>query len=402
MMKRRSYLLALAVVVTGWLVSGVTAQGAGRIAPVNKARTERWSPEKIQKWYAQQEWLVGANFLPSTAINQVEMWDAETFDTKTIQRELALAHGLGFNIVRVYLHDTCFEKDGEGLMKRMDQLLDLCKANEIKPLFVFFDDCWLCPSQVPNLVPEPRPGTHNSGWLQSPGQALVRTYPSNPVLQKKLKKYVQTVLRRFAQDERILGWDLYNEPGNRASVRFDEQGEEIPGEKRAKPTLAGTAALLNAAYDWAWEVNPSQPLTSGIWEKSKALKEIRTIQLTRSDLLSFHCYNGGGDIKEYYIPTLAKNAPGRPAMCTEYMARSGSTFVNDLPVFKEHNIGAINWGLVSGKSQTIYGWGTWKKPGPTPEPEKWFHDILRPDGSAYNPAEVKFIREITDRKKASK
>ncbi len=39
---------------------------------------KRWSVEKANEWYAKQPWLVGCNFIPSTAVNQLEMWQEET------------------------------------------------------------------------------------------------------------------------------------------------------------------------------------------------------------------------------------------------------------------------------------------------------------------------------------
>ncbi len=66
----------------------------------------KWSANKAKEWYAKQGWLKGSNFQPSTAINQLEMFQAETFDTAAINRELGWAQGLGFNVMRVYLHHS--------------------------------------------------------------------------------------------------------------------------------------------------------------------------------------------------------------------------------------------------------------------------------------------------------
>jgi hypothetical protein len=89
------------------------------------------------------------------------------------------------------------------------------------------------------------------------------------------------------------------------------------------------------------------------------------------------------------------------------MAREfGTTFEFSLPIFKKENVGCYNWGFVAGKSQTHFGWSTIlelqekKKNGEyvtddeIPEPEEWFHDLLRKDGSAYMLSEVDFIKKI--------
>jgi hypothetical protein len=87
----------------------------------------------------------------------------------------------------------------------------------------------------------------------------------------------------------------------------------------------------------------------------------------------------------------------RPLLCTEYMARPvGSTFDPVMPYLKQERIGAYNWGFVAGKTQTIYPWDSWQK-AYSSEPPVWFHDIFRPDGTAYDIKEVAFIRKVTEK-----
>src|SRR5437762_6188135 len=105
-----------------------------------ESKSEPWSPEKAAAWYKEQPWLVGCNFLPSTAINQLEMWQADTFDPKTIDRELGWAASIGMNTCRVYLHDLAYEQDPAGFKERLSQFLVICKRHGIRPVLVFFDD----------------------------------------------------------------------------------------------------------------------------------------------------------------------------------------------------------------------------------------------------------------------
>jgi hypothetical protein len=58
-------------------------------------------------------------------------------------------------------------------------------------------------------------------------------------------------------------------------------------------------------------------------------------------------------------------------------------------------VAAFNWGLVDGKSQTIYPWDSWNKSYDA-APALWFHDIFRRDGKPYRPQEVAYIRAITE------
>src|SRR6187455_2063217 len=93
--------------------------------PETIAPRARWTIEQANAWYAKQPWLVGCNYSPRTAINQLEMWQAETWDPQTIDQELGWAHDLGFTSVRVFLHDLVWKNDRQGLLRRMDKFLDL-------------------------------------------------------------------------------------------------------------------------------------------------------------------------------------------------------------------------------------------------------------------------------------
>ena len=128
----------------------------------------QWTEKEARDWYGRQPWPVGCNYIPSTAINQLEMWQAETFDEAANDRELGWAAGLGFNTVRVYLHDLLWEQDVRGFMGRIDRFLAIAARHGIRPMFVLFDGVW-DPFPKPGPQPSPRPHLHNSGWVQSPG-----------------------------------------------------------------------------------------------------------------------------------------------------------------------------------------------------------------------------------------
>ncbi|OXU16105.1 cellulase family glycosylhydrolase [Sedimentisphaera salicampi] len=352
-----------------------------------EAGNSQWSVEKAKQWYSKQPWMVGCNFLPSTAINQIEMWQELTWDPETIDKELGWAQELGFNTVRVYLHDLVYEHEKEGFIKRIDEFLDICQKHGMRPLFVFFDDChWAWPHM--GVQPKPVPGVHNSGWKHSPGWFTTKAYEKGTVSKtekKKLEDYIKTILTEFSDDKRILGWDLYNEPGR-------------SGNKPIK--------LLKDTWQWAWDVRPSQPLTACV--NGCANDQAKRINAKNSDIYSFHSYhNPKGTQKQ--IEFAKKDSSGRPIFCTEYMARTkGSTFQNCLPVFKEEKISCWNWGLVDGKSGTKWPWssrtrdrGGQIRPVPSSDPDNapsdppvWFHDIFRKDGTPYRQAEVDFIKKF--------
>ena len=176
---------------------------------VTETRGERWTEEQAASWFTDHGWIRGSNFNPSTAINQLEMWQAGSFDPITIDRELGWAAEIGMNCMRVYLHHVAWEVDPEGFKNRMDQYMQIAGKHGIKTMFVFFDDCWNATYQA-GPQPEPKPGVHNSGWVRDPGDLLF----DKPELINTLEAYVRDVMNHFRNDKRIVMWDLYNEPGN--------------------------------------------------------------------------------------------------------------------------------------------------------------------------------------------
>jgi len=324
-----------------------------------------WSVKQAEAWQKENGWLRGSNFNPSTAINQLETWQAESFDTKTIDRELGWAESIGMNCMRVYLHHLAWDVDKQGFKKRMDKYLEIADSHGIKTIFVFFDDCWN-PTYQAGKQPDPKPGVHNSGWVRDPGDLLYQ----QPQLVNKLEAYVKDILTAFKDDKRIVLWDLYNEPGN------NNQGNK-------------SMPLLKKVFEWGWAIRPSQPMSAGVWNSS--LTELNQFQLKNSDIITYHNYEDPAK-HQAAIDTLRNF--GRPLLCTEYMARrNNSLFQNIMPMLKKENIGAINWGLVDGKSNTKYAWDE-PIPGGA-EPLLWFHEIFRTDGTPYKQEEVDLIKSLT-------
>jgi len=358
-------------------------------AAVAHPQTSRWSEQKANDWYAQQPWLVGSNYIPKSAINELEMWQQATFDPAQIDKELGWAEAMGMNTMRVFLHDLLWQQDSAGFRQRIDQFLTIAARHHIRPLLVLFDSCW---DPLPQLGPQhaPVPGVHNSGWVQSPGAKAL----ADPSQYPRLKKYVQGVVGAFAKDDRILGWDVWNEPGS------DQTGNYPATELKNKEKVARVAALLPQAFAWAREMNATQPLTSGVYEvdtsrDESAQDELERIQLRESDVITFHNYSWPESFK-IEIEWLRRFH--RPVICTEFMARSvGSTFDTILPIAKQERVGAINWGFVAGKTQTYYPWESWQHPYVREQPPVWFHEVLHPDGQPYRQAEVNLIRELTAR-----
>jgi hypothetical protein len=371
-----NFIKAVLTVAFALFLSGAHSQG-------NKGRGV-WTNEKANTWYDKQPWLVGANFLPSTAINQLEMWQAETFDTATISKELKWAASIGMNTMRVFLHDLLHKQNPEAFKKRIDTFLRIASRHGIRPMFVLFDSCW-DPFPRTGKQHEPAPFLHNSGWVQGPGADALKDSTQYP----RLKKYVTDIVSRFKNDNRILAWDVWNEPDNTNNSSY---GRFEPYEK-----VQLVHNLLEDVFTWTRSMNPSQPITAGIWagnwSSHDSLRPIEKLMIEQSDIISFHNYDKGEEFDKRVVQLQRYN---RPILCTEYMSRgNGSTFEGSMPSAKKHKVAAYNWGLVSGKSQTIFPWDSWQKKY-TAEPELWFHDIFRRDGSSYRQSEVDFIKQLTE------
>jgi len=353
-MKKTLLVFALALGFFGFSQSGANLDA------------NKWSKEKAKAWYAEHDWISGANFIPSTAINQLEMWQEATYDPETIDRELGYAAGIGFNTMRVYLHSLAYKADKASFKKRVKDYLSIADNHDIKTIFVIFDDVWDANPKI-GTQRDPKTGTHNSGWMQDPGYPASNEMANSP----ELKAYVQDIIKTFKDDDRILFWDLYNEPGNNG-----KNTESLP--------------LLTNVFKWAREINPSQPLSAGLW--SWGYKELNTFQAQHSDIITYHDYENA-DMHRRVIELLKTH--DRPMICTEYMARTNdSRFSTTLPMLAKNNIGAINWGLVNGKTNTIYAWDTPIDSGE--EPVEWFHDVFRKDGTPYRQDEVDLIKKLND------
>ena len=357
----------------------------------------RWTEERAWQWHNENGWMVGTNFNPSTSINQLEFWQEDTYDPETIERELEWSAELGMNMHRVYLHNLLWDQDSIGFLERVDNYLNISESKDIKTLFVLLDDVW---HPVPKLgkQPEPIPFVHNSGWVQAPGSEIL----GDSSRHDELKNYVKGVISHFADDKRVVGWDLYNEPDNVASsdpenlvnninFRGLNRGPEV------KEKHIYSLSLLKKIFMWAREVNPSQPLTVGLWKDSETWNDIDSLSaidrfaISNSDVISFHAY---GDLEETRRKIEDLEKFNRPLLCTEYLARGEqNTFQIMLPLFKVKEIAAVNWGFVAGKTNTAFPWSSWQVEFDS-LPKIWHHDIYLPDKTPYDEKEIAFLKDI--------
>lgn len=355
--------------------------------------TDRWTEAEANRWSQARPWICGCNFLPSTAVNFIEMWHPETFDLPTIEQELGWAAETGFNAIRINLNWLGWVHDRDGLMDRLDRFMGTAHRLGILTVPCLFDDCGFG-GQEPQWArqPDPVPGVHNSRAIASPGRATVMDSAAHP----RLGAYVRDVIGSFRNDRRILFWDLYNEPGNR--MEFHRQGfSTFPG------ALEGPAqALMQASFAWARAASPEQPLTVGAWTAAPggAVGQSYTTDIDRSalalsDIISFHAYLDRASVAAIIDRLRGQN---RPMFCTEWMARAvDSRIADQLSLFRGRGVGCFQWGFVRGRTQTHLPWpeALVAAHGGTARRDLWFHDLLDSDGAPYDPAEIDTIRRAT-------
>lgn len=354
-----------------------------------------WSEQQANDWYRQQAWPCGFNYLPRTAVNWTELWQADTFDPPTIDQELGWAQAIGYNQLRINLPFIVWRADRDGLLARIDHFLTLADAHEIKVMLTLMDDCGFSGDE-PFLGPQkpPVPDVHNSQAAASPGRRTVMNREAWP----EIERYVRDVIRHFRDDSRVFIWDLYNEPGNRGI--FIGPDEEVLFEQELE-TFA--LELMHLVFTWAREEDPSQPLTVAAWHlplnPGQATPswyqhpiDIAAAQL--SDIITFHAYVDTPAL----LPILGYwQQTHRPAICTEWLARHiGSVVETQLPQFCATRVGCYQWGLVRGKTQTWLPWPAIRKQK-RDDPQLWFHDVLDEQGVPFRQGEMDLVREFTGR-----
>lgn len=346
---------------------------------------ERWSRERAGAWYDAQPWMLGFNYLPRTAVNWTELWQAETFDLATIEQELDWAQRIGFNALRTNLQYLVWQHDAAGMVARLDRFLGAAARRGLRTMLCLFDDCAFS-GREPYLGPQdpPVPDLHNSGGAASPGRAVVRDRAAWPALER----YVKNVVGSFREDARLVAFDLYNEPGNEMVFT------RTPAPHPDGPLAPHSVELAEHAFRWAREAGATQPLTTGVWDRGMDAVLARRL-LDASDFVSFHDYLPLANVTEQVA---ALRAEKRPIVCTEWLARGlGSLPATHLPFFATEHIGAFHWGLVNGRTQTHRPWPIVERFLPD---GVWHHDLLYPDGAPYDAREIELFRSLAHRSDA--
>lgn len=333
----------------------------------NDAIGQVWSTEKAAEWAEGRPWYCGVNYIPAYAINYTAMWDPSSFSKDKIDNEMGLMTECGLNCARVVLQYAVYAENPKLFKKNFNTFLKICDSHGVKVMPIFFDDCAFGANTDPKTGPqdEPLEGWYAWAWSPSPGYSMVWDERTHPLLEK----YVKDIMKTFRNDDRIMAWDLYNEPTNTRDG------------KRSWP-------LLRKVFVWAREINPSQPVTAGLWNGDAELDKFLS---ENSDIITFHRYAP----KDQTMETVRRmQSYGRPTICTEWMNRVAKSTINDiLPALKEAGCGCMLWGLVNGKTQTHLCWG--HRPEMLPYTGPWQHDIFKGDHTPYDETEINTIKSLT-------
>ena len=349
----------------------------------------RWTITEANEWYSRQGWLRGCNFIGSDCANRLDMWQSYKSDEKlaTAERELALAQKIGFNVVRVWASFDVYLAEPDSYFEIFEKYVALCDKYGQKMVVVLAHEEDLPRGEVfvPREMGEQKYalGRHQGRFPLTPEQKAMTPYHylEYPELKDKFLDMVRQTVMRYANDERILVWNVLNEPG----IHLGNRALDI----------------LKLLFKTVRELDPIQPLCADIWHKpenGKLATEVDELSYELSDIISLHSYWP----YETLVTEIAyhKKNSGRPIFLTEWLLRIQGSNVNEIyPMLWLENIANCCWGFVVGKTQTNEPWSNmwdeWDEgKGRNYDFTKWMHDLFRPNLRPYDPYEIELIEKF--------
>lgn len=355
----------------------------------------QWTVEEANTWYRKYPWIRGTNFLPSNCSSRLDMWQSYHLKEhlECSDRELALAEQIGFNSVRLWLNfDVYYSEGKETFLDILEKYICLCAKHHqsVMLCLAYEEDLHELPFVPKPLGEQPiYPATHFNRPKEKEGKPSWRHYLEIPETHDLFIEMVTEVVRKYRDDERIIVWNVWNEP-------------DITRKEATLPLLAQLFELVRS-------LDPIQPLTSDIWagldEECKCKSVVQQYSLEHSDVISFHNYSPYEKFIEQVIRL--KSVTDRPIFMTEWLHRINHNNVYELyPLMYLENIACYCWGFVAGLTATIEPWNSlwdqYDKDHNVPyDFTKWQHDLFRPNGRPYDPKEIEIIKhfnELADKK----
>jgi hypothetical protein len=321
------------------------------IGAVLSAQTSAFADDAMDANVEDYSWIRGANYVPSYARNDVQKW--MDYDPKAIDRELGLAARLKLNSVRVFLQYAVYEHDPKLFLERYENFLSLCNKHNLRAMVVVFDSCF---GEFPDIE-----NYRDKDWMANPGQNML-----GPDHWPELEKYVQDVVGTHRNDDRIVMWDVMNEPLCTSYASTEEGREKI-------------WTFLSHFLDVVKQKDPTHPLTVG-YMNSRFIPRL----IDKLDVLGWHNYTGDmnalkADIR--YVKELGLKHE-KPVHMSEIARRNhGQDFSKFLPVLREEKVGWYFWELMLGK--TVFSRG-----------ENPIQGVVTTDGKSYAPDEIAAIMNV--------
>lgn len=354
---------------------------------------ERWSESKAQEWYDKLPWLRGCNFIGSDCANRFDMWQSYKAEEKlaTAKRELALCEDIGFNTVRIWIIFESWLNEPQFFMQMLEEYISICAEHHLAVMLCLTSEedlpCGEYSDFRPIRVGEQKyaVGYHQGQFPESAERAALPKwhYAQSTELAPKFWQMIKDIVNKYATDERILCWNIYNEPG--ITLKEDEC---IP--------------VLTKMFETVRACDPIQPVTADVWrglnEDDSPKTKVEEIALKNSDIISFHNYSS---YCKFCKLVDAFSIYNRPIFCTEWLHRINHNIVGEIyPLLYIKNIANYCWGFVVGKTQTNEPWDIlWNEyydPNKNVDYDftKWQHDLFRPNFRPYDPTEIDLIKQF--------
>ena len=351
---------------------------------------ERWSSKQAQEWYSKQGWLRGCNFIGSDCTNRLDMWQSYKSEEKllTAEKELALCEKIGFNTVRLWANFDVYYKEADAFMDILEKYITLCDKYHQKVMMVLAYEEDLPRGDVfiaKEMGEQAYALGEHQGRIPLSKEEEAKTpkhYMEYDELKDLFIKMVKDIVSKYCNDERILCWNIYNEPG----IAINERS--IP--------------ILNTLFEVVRSYDPIQPLCADVWrglDNGKIKSKEEQLAFDLSDIISFHSYLP----YEHFVEELSYwNKCERPVFLTEWLHRINHNNIFEIyPLLFLNNIANYCWGFVVGKTQTNepwpYMWYEYEQGIITDfDFTKWQHDLFRPNLRPYDPKEIKLITKFNE------
>ncbi len=356
---------------------------------MNSNENKTWTIEQAWDWQEKVGWLRGCNFIGSDCSSRIDMWQSYKNEEhmQTAQRELSLCRDIGFNTVRLIVEFDVWLQERDSFLKILERYIALCARFGLKVMLVLANEAQLCRGEkyVPKTLGEQAYalGYHQGRFPLSEEQKALTPYHEleRRETREKYLEMVREIVDRYRADERVVCWNVYNEPGITIGI------------ERSLP-------LIQLLFDTVREIEPVQPLCSDVWywKDYDHLRPNDALSARLSDVISWHLYQ---PLAKFVVGYEQLKRLNRPILLTEWLHRINHQSVQEIyPLLYLERINCWCWGFVAGKTQTYEPWDSlWDQYDAANgnvdyDFKLWQHDLFRPNLRPYDPDEIETIKRF--------